>query len=610
MPWTWIRPDVELRAAAKQPEYQSILDRLRRRVHYWMDNFTDSTELIPGWGHNYVCPKCASHLLFDSARPGIYHCPACGEDMPPTDELDEAWTYYRRFEISQTVYEAGILYRIEQRDEYADFIRNVVTFYADNYHNFHESGTHAGRGKIQGQSLDESVWGVNVLKGLILLGIDSQSDQAQYWYGRLFLPMARLVMAQQWGIHNIPLWHSAFAVGAGLIFDDEALIRLCYAGSELGARNQVLKGFTEDGIWYENSTGYHYYSLDAATNLCFFIRWAGRENEATDVFQRILDAYLAFLKLGFRDGTMPPFNDGWRQNGLEGLVGKLDTYLGAARLFDGVEGIKGARRVADAISTLNETGRLGGLLYGKVASVGMPEPYGTVHLPSNYLAVLRSDRLEVFAKYGNITRSHAHPDALSIAIPGFSEDLGTCGYGSPFYRNWYTQTLSHNTFIVDGQSQNYVAKGTAVLTCEDTLVMRVSDAYKGVIADRTLHIKADTLEDSLTVDCDAAHTIDWIFHGNGAFKVNGATVSDTIPETDNGYSCLTSVKRYVDDTSRFTAQWTLNKRTLSLMLDAVTDDAAIYLAQSPDNPADHQRHAVLVRTRGLRFYLKARFILA
>lgn len=607
MPWTWMRTDAELRAAAQQSDYQPVLDKVRNRVRYWMENFNDSHTIRPGWGHDYVCPTCASHIDFDSAKPGVYHCPSCDKDIPKTQKLSEAWTYYRRFEIGQAIHEAGILYRIEQDKAYADFIRRVVDFYANEYVNFPETPTWMTRGKIMAQSLDEAVWGINVLKGLILIDIDPDSEQAKRWHHLLFLPAARLVLGQQWGIHNIPLWHAAYAVGVAAVFKDDILARQAFA-YDLAARNQVLKGFTEDGIWYENSTGYHYYSLEAATNLCRFIRWSGRESEATEVFQRVLDAYVAFLKLGFRDGTMPPFNDGWRHGGLEGLAGKLDTYLGAYRLFEGVQGIEGVSRIADAVSGLSEVGRLGGLLYGKPQSSGAPEPYGSVNLPSNCLAVLRSEGIEVFVKYGNITQSHAHPDALAIAIPGFSEDLGTPGYGSPFHRNWFTKTLSHSTFVVDGKNQYSLAKGVSELTPDNTLSIKLDNAYDGVSASRLLHVSGSQLDDLMEIECEGDHTIDWVFHGAGEFASDGETAPDTLPETEDGYVYLTNVKRYTGDIKAFTARWTLKGKTLSLAFDKLADGSVVYLAQSPDNPADLHRHTILVRTKGSKAVVKARFI--
>lgn len=601
MPWSWIRPGSELLALSKEPAYAEIIGAMRSNVAYWEEHFEDASDRTSGWAHNYVCPRCASHLVYDRDKPLEHVCPSCGNPVENTQDILEAWTYYRRQEIVTTLFDAAVLYRMEGNATHRDFILRVIDFYTDIYHEFDEHGTHAGRGRLMNQSLDEAVWGDFVLRALIVLEYDGKSPQGQRWLSKLFRPIARLVMAQSGIIHNIPLWHASFALGTGLFFGDDRLAEQAWKG-ELGARNQILRGFTEDGIWYENSTSYHYYSLEASTNVCLFGRYAGKVDE--EVFDRVINGYVAFLKLGFRGDSMPAFNDGWRSSGEMGIRGRLTMYMSAARLFDG---IPGADKIAAAIAEFDTEGTLAEFLFGKTKVSGAREAYGSVNLPHNCMGMLRSDDLEVFVKYGNLHRSHAHPDALQICIPPFTGDMGTPGYGSPFHSGWFTRTLSHCTFVVDGVSQRMDARGTGILSADGTAFdMEISDAYEGVTAHRQLVLHGCVMEDTMRVSCEENRQVDWIYHGTGDFHFDGTAAPAELPGAEESYGYLTNVRRVKGLT---TVHYTVDGKTLSLVFEALPIGAAIYVANSPDNPADNLRSTVIIRTTGKESIFKIRFTL-
>ena len=264
MPYAWIQPREDLKALARDPRYADVVSGMRERVNYWQTNFADTPEQKCGWLHNYVCPKCTGYLHFDVDRPDVHECPECHIRVDNTREIMEAWVYLKRFQIAETLKDAAVLYRMDGQPEDLAFITRVVDFYAQHYVQFEEYGIYAGRGRIMGQSLCEAVWSVNVLKALLIAGFDGKSAQCQRWHQLLFLPIARLVVAQTGMIHNIPLWHAVAAFCAGVFFGDERLVRTTLGG-DLGLTQQVTQGFTRDGIWFENSSGYHYYAMAAAT---------------------------------------------------------------------------------------------------------------------------------------------------------------------------------------------------------------------------------------------------------------------------------------------------------------------------------------------------------
>ena len=602
MDWTWIRPHAELVAMAKEPAYAALLAEYRKHVDFWEENFTESSENVTGWLHYYVCPVCSGKLHYDPLKPMEHVCPVCGHVAPNTPEILGAWQYCRRYDIEMTLSEAAVLYCIDGQQKDYDFIINVVDYYDTHYPEFDEHGKHAGRGRIMGQSLDEAVWAVYVMRALMMIGFDGCSEMGKRWYKNLFLPLSRLVVAQSNTIHNIPLWHEACSFCAGLFFGDEWLADRTYGG-DLGLREQILRGFTDDGIWHENSTGYHYYSTTAATHACLFARAMGVENKYPDLFARVIKAYTAPLLLRFRSGEIPAFNDCSKEDCDQAVQFRLDQYIEAAHIF---AGMPGAQAIADVIGEFDTKDQIGMLLYPVQVNPHGVKALGSVNLTHNKVATLRSEQLEVFCKYGNLGPSHAHADALEITIPPFSFDAGNPNYGSPLYRGWYTQTMAHNTFVVNETSQERNLKGESTLSADgQTFEMHIDGTYPGAFAKRNLHLAGNKLEDTLKVTCQEASTLDWMFHSDGDVTVAGGTEKAELPAKAEPYQYMTGVERLNAPSE---VRFALNGKTLTVRFVSLPEGATVYLAQTPGNPSIHKRSTLMVRTHGTAAEVKAEYV--
>ena len=125
--------------------------------------------------------------------------------------------------------------------------------------------------------------------------------------------------------------------------------------------------------------------------------------------------------------------------------------------------------------------------------------------------------------------------------------------------------------------------------------MKVADAYSGVKANRILTLRENNLLDRMTINCEVQRQIDWFFHCAGTFETKCGLTSDTLPEKENGYSYFTNVRRVSGD---FTATYTIEKKTLVLKFTELPESAVIYIAESPDYPANIIRTTVMVRVCG------------
>ena len=598
--WPIIRTAAELRSDLCEPAYAAMLETARANVNYWRSHFADDPQHVSGWGHNYVCPACAAQLQYNREQPLRHVCPACGTVAENTAKVCEAWVYYYRMDVAGALQDAAVLAIVDNDTAMRRFVIDTVLWYAQRYMQFDEHGDYAGRGRVMGQSLDEAVWGIAILRALYMLETDGTSDEGQHMHKAMFLPAARMVMAQSDDIHNISLWHGAFAVGCAALFEDKRLYDQAMSGL-LGTREQVLQGFTADGIWYENSTTYHFYSLEAATNLCVFLCYAGkREPEIT---QRVMKGYLAFLQLGFQDGTLPCMNDGWKFAGVSYF---RDQYLVAARLFANEPEVT-ALNAALAAMPLPEIPSRTQWLQGMPAAAVQTQAMQSVLLSHNCMAMLRSPSLEVFAKFGNLTAGHAHPDGLEISMAPWALDPGTTGYSSPLFWGWLRNTSSHSTFVVDGRNQAFDAQGSAAWDeAASQLHMTLPNAYPGVLAQRTLTISGGCLSDEMQVSCDVTSIVDWFFHGAGTFTVNGVLTDTALDVPGDGYNYLHSLQLWHG--KGFSATWEVAGKLLTLTLEELPDDACIYVAETPDNPGHLTRHTVMVRQVGAAVRVFARFV--
>ena len=263
------------------------------RIHFMSQHFSDRVEWTSGWFHDYVCSACSSQLVFDINDEGYktnrFVCPRCGSVF--SGEKDRsAWVYqYRRW------YSEQLLWTVlcKEDEETQEYLHRYIDFYAVHYAEMHPHGTHAGKGKIMAQSLDEAVFGINLLKAIYYCRECFQVEAVQKWYTLLFRPMAEFLLPQGNTIHNIAVWIHCCVGMIGLVFK---------------LLQQLEKGTTKDYLWQEGSLHYHYYVLEGLTDFCELLK----DNNPDHMLLNILkEMYLAPLRLSPDGWLLPSFNDGW-----------------------------------------------------------------------------------------------------------------------------------------------------------------------------------------------------------------------------------------------------------------------------------------------------------
>ena len=602
------------RLAAADPRAARALETSLATARDWIVSFSDDPARLSGYVHDFCCPSCTTRLAFDPhlafSPPNVFTCPHCGMTASGP-ELDEAWVYCYRYRAAVDLEAVAVAALLGEEEAYAYFAR-FLDFYAAHYADFPVHGSHAGKGKIMGQSLDEAVWACAVLRAAASCGLFARVDEEKrrFWRDALFLPLAELILPQGMHIHNIPTWLHCAAAEIALAFGDDALLARALDG-EYGIRNQVARGFTADAIWHECSLGYHFYTIEALTYFLAAFAVDHPDDPLLETLGRLVSAKnsenaapLAFSRDGWR---LQAVNDGWYPLTLDAFA---TLVLRAARIVsDPALDALAARVLARASEErLASPASLLVRLAAPPAASEPPAPPDSVALYADTRFAFVREPVWAILKSGVLCRSHMQRDYNSLILPPYSDDLGTPGYGHPLYHDWYRQGASHNVVTIDGAVPDVVLPSRVERTPTGVRAVVESWPLPGFTrAERTLDTEGAELVDRCDYACAGGHVFDWIFHAAGDAAFSSAGEKAPPLGEDFGYRHFRDVRRMdVAPGAVFTARFTCEGRTLRLAT-RVDQELEVYTARAPGNPADQLRTVILLRRRGDTARFEVRF---
>lgn len=497
---------------------RAIYDALKRRADGWLDREPDFPDRGSQWWHWYTCKECGARLSTKS--PTEHVCPDC-------DEVYTGWPYddvvlaRQHSALAHAIRDLGLMYVLTGETPYADKAREILVGYAEMYptyplHNIHGEPRRGG-GHVGPQTLDEAVWLIPVVQGFDCVYDTLSAEDIEFIAENMLLPAARLVHDHAWGIHNIPCWHAAAYGLVGLTLGEQTLAADAINGSK-GFRAQVEHGIMDDGFWYESAWGYHYYTMMALQPLAI-----AAYNVGIDVYceryKSMYDAPLEFMAPG---GELPAFND----SGTANALGHGSRYeVAYARWQDprhllpilhgrrnSLETLLFGVQVGEAPQFVLRSTVFPATGYVLLRSGAPGEAGADRYVPENYLAL----------GYGPHGGGHGHPDKLGFVLYGrralLAEDPGCIAYGNPAHLGWYKQTISHNTVIVNGRSQEpctgtlqFAAFGEDIGICST----RADDAYPAVRLRRSMALVGDRVIDVFLCEADQESTFDWAYHNRG-----------------------------------------------------------------------------------------------
>jgi hypothetical protein len=606
----------------ERPIYAEAVKTIKCEVDDFMFDFFDDPALVSNWGHQYFCDEDGERLGFDPHKRKLHRCPLCQKDYAD-ERYDGVWVYFYRNMAIVTALKAAAVYRSTGEKKYLEHAKYILSFYAENYTRFglhNKEGKHFetyetmawGCGRIMPQGLNESIIAIRMVLTMKLLENDLSEHFKQTVYEQMFSQMCFLLIPQVREIHNISCWDLTALGAIGLYFGDNALLDFVF-NSEFGMKNQLAKGVTRDGFWYEGSIHYNYFLLEGVTTLLLFCDNYGYDfgkSETKIVHDMLANGYY----YAFDNDFFPNPNDGWPSINLKTFsyiyhmasrVFKENSDIG--NLLKNIENREGARTplplsesyyVHNAIP-LERLLFTSSFDFGQYTKVSR-KPYS---FPDSNFAMLRKDSLNVFLKYGLNGPSHAHPDIMNMEIEYkdrmISRDLSNSGYRSRLCNEWHRRTLCHNTVVCNGADIVSRGKGKVIRFDGTSIEAESKEVYPGIGYRRSLTLDIDQMQDSFSVEAEKDGIFDYVFHLESDFLLQeeGLSLSPaSLGFEQNGY-------QHVVDTRLVNVgenEVSLTAKTAEIGIKLVfnlNEGKQLFVCKTMDNPVNRTRTTFVVRSK-------------
>jgi hypothetical protein len=346
----------------------------------------------------------------------------------------------------------------------------------------------------------------------------------------------------------------------------------------------MAHGFADDGLWVEGSIGYQFAATAPMLLAAEMLEKAGHPDslyrQASGDGRTLKGAYDALPGLLFPDKTLPTIGDcyGWRRH-----VGRNQDWEYLYLRFRD-------RRYAWILADLDER-RPQALFQGAVELEQADPPRQPSRLwPESGYAALRSvEGREYWAGLGwtlftTFSANPVHSNADKLSVQLFADGnlwLPDCEartsaehpFSSTIQSELNRSTLSHNTLMVDGQSQRHPARRLDLLEYSilpGAKKISVGDLgellYPGVKQQRTCVVRAEYVLDFFQFASNEPRQFDWIVHVDGSPSRSSAEEGasfDLPPEAPWRY--LKSATR-LDGVSGFWEEYRLGDRAFRLDL--------------------------------------------
>ena len=598
----WSAPTIELPARSQHPVIACTSDELARlraavgtmrTVDTLIENataFLDERIVFPprGGQHNqwYQCDKC--QLGLTTLSPTQHQCPKCKKIYfgEPYDDVVFKRTHQRNFAGMR---QCAWAYAITRDRQYARKATEVLLGYADRYLKYpYHSATRnpkSGWGKTAGGHIDEQTLGeASLMTRYIAPAYDligntlTESEREKIRTG-LILPMLKNIDKNKSGKSNWQTWHNAAMLWGGAVIGDGQWVTKAITAPGNGFVDQMEISVTDDGMWYENSWGYHFYTLSAMVEIVEGARRLGIDLWSHPKLKRMFTLPVHYSMSG---GTLPRFGD--------------DVNSSARRGIAQMEAAYHAYQDPAILALLDpKADNWNAILLGRKPSqrtLPMPQMASEV-FPSAGHAILRTHGpagLSVAMTFGPYGGFHGHFDKLSFVFYGHGQELAvdpgrarSQAYRLPIHTNWYKATIGHNTVLVDRQSQQPAAGRLECFAANDhyaAVVARCDDAYPGVQHRRMLVLTPNHLVVFDELNGDKEHRFEWIYHNRGsAVRCDAATQQLESAGTAAGFE-------YIENTRQGTSSDAIrlrfvDEKVTTHLTAAAERDTAVLIGDGP-----------------------------
>ncbi len=433
-----------------------VTDELIEKLISDNSDVLNSDTLVPPdaratWNLYYFCPEHGVRLHWDRNKPSEHACPVDGEVFTG-EPYDGAWWRWLNTLNSKACYELGLLWQLTQEPKYFDKVKDILLQYAHYYPDYQVHGgiPYNGPGKANAQTLCEANCHLDFARGYDFIS-DELSDNDRYLIEERLLREGAMFLIEHRTdqLHNHEMKINATIGIIGLLLNEKAYLEFAL-NSKYGLHDQLNQGCLGEGMWFEGSIHYHYYALQAL--LAYEkVAWTTEYSVSNNPN---LKKMLEFpLKLLMTEKQFPRLNDCIA--GQEALS-HVHIFEFANKLFPKDVFSKALNTIYCTMSRNN----LEALLYGDDAySATESLSCHSLHAPEagytlGYDPESENSYLLKHAPYGG---EHDHYDRLGLIIVRNGQeilpDLGTTGYGACLHKQYYKNSSTHNTLVVNQVNQ-------------------------------------------------------------------------------------------------------------------------------------------------------------
>ncbi|MBF0708789.1 heparinase II/III family protein [Alkalihalobacillus hwajinpoensis] len=594
--------------------------------------FRPSKTDIADWGHYFHCPYDGAALNFSWTNNKKFDCPSCRRVFEDSPFLG-GWMGMAHGKLGEAVKHLSFAYAATKRDDYLLKANKILLDYAECYPHYRTHGKipYNGPGKLFAQTLDEANWMINLCYAYHIGKEHFTKEELELVNNQLFLDAATFLSTwKEQQIHNHAVHITVAICMIGSILGNVHLIEQGFNG-DYGLRNQIRKGVLEDGLWYEGSFSYHFYTLESIVQLAHITDdtrlWSFPE------IKKMFDTPLLFID---NEGLLPSLNDSSSSISLSkyahlyefafSIYGE-EQYQIILRSLYGMQPSKFKRVPRDSYSlffvnqfVLNNN--------NCIVPSCKNNQNKTLTSSSSLTKISCENGWQVFQKHAPFGGEHDHLDQLGLSLSlknkPFIRDPGTTRYSVPVHYDWFKHTYSHNTVSINGSDQPPAdGKRIKAEQCEwgswvESVVDWKSDtylfqnliqlpesmsswdveSYKDCSIQRFNAITDRLFLDIVTVNVPEKREVDLLYHVDGHvldtqnWKTSQAKLSKLNQDLFNN-------KREMMKNGSTLLQWKANEETVN-QHSWCSSKTMLYLASTPDNPPVANRATLIQRSKPLQ----------
>jgi rubrerythrin len=513
-----------------------------------------------GGQHNqwYQCNICQRGLVTVDAT--HHKCPQCGRIYSgfPYDNVLYSNQHRKNFRLAE---DAAWAWAVTGEKKYAELSAAILLGYAGRYLNYpmvsaevsdknvdvaaQKNDTYRSAGHVMEQTLDEAMLMIPAVTAYDLI-YDSKAlnpEDKSHIEDKLIRAMAECINVNKTGKSNWQTWHNAALMYAGVVLGDKQLVKQAVLDNENGFVAQMKISVLPEGMWFENSWGYHYYTLSAMTLIAEGGRRLGMDFYSDEMLHKM---YLLAFDYRMADGSLPRFGDA------------VDDSPDNQSVNEPAYAVYKDNRL---LATLQDEPTWESIMSGrKPIRKAVPLQSVSKLIPGAGHAILATDgpgKLTAAITFGPYGGFHGHYDKLSFVFFGYGKELAvdpgraaSQAYRLPIHREWYKATTGHNAILVDGQPQKEAGGQILAFATTPSYAAVAADAGPafGNIRQRRFLLLSPTyllVVDELRSDDGQEHSFDWLYHNRGIKASCSLPAMDAKPgEEPAGYSYLRDIAAY------------------------------------------------------------------